>query len=421
MAEAWPVVLAWVVPALVVFASAAVAITLIVWGIRQARRGRKARGRAEAARTEAGAALVRLDDAVEELDIEVGLSGALHDGTAPPALRRARLTAQHVRDDGFERFRAISEEGVHPAQVRDGARHIQAKAIEALAAVTRAQAEHGTWVRAHITAGEQVAAARRRLAAARESLGDPAALVAELSQRFADDEWRGAARAAHGAVTAAASAQEHLDRAAELAADPAANALPELAAGERALRQVEAEARALEESHRLVLQAAQALPDEFSAARAAHAQATALLPGLAPAAAERLTAELRGVDARLAELEPDAERRPTRTVDAIARLRGSLDLAVGDARTAQQRLRGARTALPGTLAAARHTIAEAEASVSDGGADADARARLASAQRELAAARQGQDPVAALDAARRAIRDAEDAKALGDYARLAGP
>jgi hypothetical protein len=81
-------------------------------------------------------------------------------------------------------------------------------------------------------------------------------------------------------------------------------------------------------------------------------------------------------------------------------------------------MRGARTALPGTLAAARNAIAQAEASVAHSQAGADARARLISSQHELALARQAQDPVAALDAARRAMRDAEDAKALADYARL---
>ncbi|WP_249934623.1 hypothetical protein [Microbacterium ulmi] len=63
---------------------------------------------------------------------------------------------------------------------------------------------------------------------------------------------------------------------------------------------------------------------------------------------------------------------------------------------------------------------QAEASVSHARTSADARVRLVSAQRELAIARQAQDPVDALDAARRAIRHAEDAKALADYARLGG-
>ena len=168
-------------------------------------------------------------------------------------------------------------------------------------------------------------------------------------------------------------------------------------------------------------QAAQAVPGEFESARAALRQAVLTRESLPTDDSERLGAELRAIDAELAALETDAARRPTRTVDRIARLRVRLDLALGDARTSQQRLRGARTALPGTLAAARNAIAQAEASAAHSNAGADARVRLISAQRELANARQAQDPLSALDAARRAMRDAEDAKALADYAKLARP
>ena len=123
---------------------------------------------------------------------------------------------------------------------------------------------------------------------------------------------------------------------------------------ERSLRRAESDARILEETHRLVTQAAQAVPGEFAAARTALRQASATREQLEPADAARLGGELRAIDAELTPLETDAARRPTRTIDRIARLRDRLDLALGDARTAQQRLRGARTALPGTLAAARN-------------------------------------------------------------------
>ena len=83
-------------------------------------------------------------------------------------------------------------------------------------------------------------------------------------------------------------------------------------------------------------------------------------------------------------------------------------------------MRGARTALPGTLAAARAAVAHAEAQITRSRAGADARVRLTAAQRELASARQATDPVEALDAARRAMRNAEDAQALADYDRLTG-
>ncbi|WP_349425738.1 hypothetical protein [Microbacterium sp. LWS13-1.2] len=418
MPESAASILGWLLPALVVFGVTAIAVAMIVWGVRQARRSPRARAAAEHARAKAGATLVQLDDEVGELELEVGLSGALYGGEAPASLRRARLTAQHARDDAFEEYRAISDGSASPDEVRRVSARIGRQTGEALAIVAAARREHGAWVTANVSAAGQIDAARRRLAGLHASMGDPAALVAELSSRFAEDEWREASQSAHAALSQVAIAQRHLDAAAARAEDPSLSALPDLAAAERALRQAEADARNLEETHRLVLQAAQAVPDEIAAARTALRQASVTHEHLAAPDAERLGAELHAIAQELNDIESDAARRPTRTVDAIARLRGRLDLALGDARTAQQRLRGARTALPGTVAAARGALAQAEASVSRSHAGADARSRLLSAQRELASARQAGDPVAALDAARRALRDAEDAKALADYARL---
>ena len=420
MAEVVAGFLSWVIPALVVFGVAAIAIAAIAWAIRSARRSPRARAEADRIRANAGATLVKLDDAVDELDLEVGLSGALYGGGSPASLRRARLTAQHVRDESFDQYRAISEPDAVPVEIRRVAAHIQRRCTEALATIASARAQHSDWVRANVSATAQVAAARQRLDALRASMGDPAALVSELSSRFAEDEWSDASIAARAAIDNAADAERSLVIAGQSASDPTRTALAELAAAERSLRRAEAEARTLEETHRLVLQAAQAVPGEFAAARTALRQATVTREQLDPADSDRLGAELRAIEAELTQIEIDAERRPTRTIDRIARLRDRLDLALGDARTAQQRIRGARTALPGTLAAARNAVAHAESSVAHARASADARSRLASAQRELAAARQTPDPVQALDAARRAMRDAEDAQALANYDRLGG-
>ena len=420
MAEVVAGLLSWVVPALVVFGVAAIAVAVIAWAIRAARRSPRARDETNALRAKAGVALVRLDDAVDELDLEVGLSGALYGGGSPASLRRARLTAQHVRDDSFEEYRAISEPDAAPVEIRRVAARIERRSTEALATISAARAEHADWVRANVSAAAQVAAARERLAALRATMGDPAALVAELSSKFAEDEWSDASQAARAAIDHAAEAERSLAAAAQTANDPTRTALTDLAAAERALRRAEAEARTLEEAHRLVTQAAQAVPGEIAGARTALRQAAITREQLDPADSARLGAELRVIDAELTETEIDATRRPTRTIDRIARLRDRLDLALGDARTAQQRIRGARTALPGTLAAARNALSHAESSVAHTRASADARSRLASAQRELASARQLPDPVEALDAARRAMRDAEDAQALANYDRLGG-
>lgn len=405
----------WIIPALVVFGVTALLVAAGLWALRRAGRGPRARAAADAERTRAGSALVQLDDAVAELDLEVELSGALYDGAAPPSLRRARMTAQHVRDQAFEAFRDL--DGAHPTEARRTAARIRARVDGALAAVTQARAVHDEWVRAHGSASAQVDAAAHRLARLRTELGDPGTLVADLSSRYDAAEWRDADAAARTASAALAAAETRIAAARLSAADPTRSALPELTAAQRELRRAETASRSLDEAYRLVTDAALAVPQEFEAARTAIAQAGRTRDDLEPADAERLSAELRAVADGVAALESDAARRPTATVAELARLRGRLDLALGDARTAQQRLRGARSALPGTLAAARGALARAEGAAA--GAGADARVRLDAAQREMAAARQSQDPVSALDAARRAIRHAEDAEALAAYARLA--
>ncbi len=407
-------------PSVVVFGIAALGVVIVVWALRRARRSPRARAAAEALRTQAGADLVRLDEAVDELDLELGLSGALYGGTAPTSLRRARLTAQHVRDDAFAEYAALSQADLRPDEIRRASQRIQRRSGEALGRIEAARAEHAEWVRQNVSAADQVRAARERLTTLRATIGDPAALVAELSRRFDESEWRAAAEAAREASAAAHRADDALTAAEQGLGDPTVSVLADLAAAERAIRAAEAEARILEESHRLTLQAASAVRGELEAARSAVRQAVTTRDALEPADAERLGAEIRAVQDGIDALDATAERTPTATVDRVARLRDRLDLALGDARTAQQRLRSARTALPGTLASARGAVARGEAAIAHTRAGADARARLLRAQRELADARQAQDPVTALDAARRALRDAEDAAALADHARLGG-
>lgn len=416
MPETIASVLGWIIPALVVFGVAALVVVVTVWLVRRARRSPRARSAALAEREAAGAALVRLDDAVTQLELEAGLSGALYGGDAPASLRRARLTAQHIRDAAFEDYRATGDPAMLPDAIRRSSARIQRKTAEAITTIQRAHAEHSAWVQQNVSAAQQVEAERRRLASLRAAMGDPRRLVADLESRYDEEEWTDAARAAESALSEADEAERLLDRAAAEAADPTRTALADLAMAERRLRLAEADARTLEETHRLLTQAGQALAEEFEAARTALRQAVTTCEHLPPAEATRLASEVRDISAQLDALHPSAARRPTHAVDRIARLRDRLDLALGDARTAQQRLRGARTALPGTLAAARGVVAQAEAAVAHS-RSASARLRLLTAQRELAEARQAPDPVSALDAARRAMREAEDAKALADYDR----
>ncbi|GGH44573.1 hypothetical protein [Microbacterium album] len=410
--------LAWIVPALVVFGSTALIVVAIVVLVRRARRGRRARERAAAALAEAGASLVRLDDAVEELDLEVGLSGALYGGDAPPSLRRARMTAQHTRDEAFTVYRAANADDVLPRDAEQAARQLGRRIERALEAVEWARREHAEWIATHVSAADQVTAAERRLAEVRARVGEPDALLRELEARADPEEWTAAADSAAAASAAFEECEARLAAARDAVADPSRSALEDLASAERALRRADAQARALEEAHRLVTQAGLAVADEIAAAHSAIRAASGIQAALPPDDAERVGREIRWAREELARVEPTAGRRPVSANEAIARIRDRLDMAVAEAQTAQQRHRGARSALPGTLAAARSAISRAEAALPPRSAGLEARVRLDAARSELAAARHAHDPVEALDAARRAIRHAEDAKALADYHRL---
>ncbi|WP_254359444.1 hypothetical protein [Microbacterium hominis] len=405
--------LGWVVPVLVGFVVAALALSITVWAVRRSRRSPRARAAAEQARRRAGATLVRLDDAVAAFDVELTLSGALIDESAPPTLRRSRRTAQRARDESFASYRALSAVALHPTDVRRGAHRVEHDCDAALEQVTAAAAEHRAWAAQHVSARTQLDAARARLAHLHDEMGEPTALVTDLSTRFAEQEWRDAAQAARTTVAQASesarlldAAEAHVTRAgAEGAGRGDAHA--DLVSAERARRRAETALRVLEERHRLVTQAAQAVPEEVDAARTAVRQAMATREHLDPVEGTALEDEIRAIANEVDDLTATAARNPTGAIDRIARLRRRLDHALDAGRTDQQRLRAARTALPGTLAAARSLVARAEARLSTGDASADARALLSAAQIELATARQAHDPVMALDAARRAMSDAD--------------
>ncbi|WP_309069341.1 hypothetical protein [Microbacterium sp.] len=409
--------LTWIIPALVVFGSAAVLALAVAAAVRHARRGPGARRRAADAVERTGVALVQLDDAIDELELEVGLSGALYGGGAPASLRRARMTAQHTRDDAFATYRALTDPDAPPLAVERASRDLVRRIERAMTSIETARREHQSWIDAHVSAADQISAAERHLADLRSRMGDPDALLRELAQRAERDEWIDAVRAAGAARAAIADAEAHIAAARAEAADPSRSALDDLSAAERALRNADAASRALEETHRLVIQAGLAVSDELSAAHGAIRSATAIRSALPADASDRLGEEIRRASAELARIAPIAARRPVSANEAIARVRERLDAALADARTAQQRQRGARSALPGTLAAARSAVHRAEAALPRQAAQLDARVRLDAARQELAEARQMQDPVAALDAARRAIRHAEDATALIDHHR----
>src|SRR5690606_6543158 len=259
----------WAVPALIALGSAAVIVVALVVGVRLARRGKRARARAERSIDDLGSLLARLDDETADLELRIGMSSALYDGRPPSSLRRARLTAQHTRDDAFAAYSAVTAEGTLPPHQVAESKRLTVAIQKALDVIESARAENETWLAQNSSATEQVAVARRRVDELSDRMGDPAALREELARIADESEWEDTANADESAREALEEARAHLTAAEERSADPASSVRDDLIACEKSLARAEQASQLLEESHRLVQHAALAVDDEQKSAAAA--------------------------------------------------------------------------------------------------------------------------------------------------------
>lgn len=401
----------FVLPSLVVFGSALITIAVIVIAIRLLRRSPRAQSAAVRTRNEAASALVELDDAIEDADVELALATATYGGKAPAALARARLTAVRVRDTGFAVYQELVDAPPVTPVAKQAAVRTHSAARTALRELSAARAQHRDWLRQNANAAQQVTATRAHLQSVQATLGNAATRDTELAARFAPSEVIEVMTPTARAKTQLEQAQHAIQRASTLAEDPTKSALDDLADAERAIRAAETAASAADQAYARLDQASAVVQEEFTSVRAQVQEGVTLLADTPAEATERMTDALRDAQSRLDALEADAQRKPLETITALARIRGQLDLAIGDARSARARLDGAKSALPGTIATARALIGRAESKVA-ASSNGAARIRLSSAREELTRSRNASDAVEALDAARRAIRHAEDADAL---------
>lgn len=404
---AWDYILPW----LVVLGSAGVLVTVVGLAIRGARRSPRAKAAAKAEQDKAGAALVRLDNEIAEADIELALASASYGGGAPAALSNARLAGVQIRDVGFSEYHELLDGNTRVHEAKRVAWRLTTRANAAVAALQRANEQHSQWLQEN---GNSAAQVQRALAQARSieaTLGDAHRRDMELAERFDAREVLTVTTPANRARTLLETASASLGRAQQLTADPTRSALEDLADAQRALRDAELAAAASDQASTRLHQAAIAVSGELAGVREQIAAGVRLLESTPPDATESMSAELRAAQQAVDTLEREASRNPMLTVAELTRVRSRLDLALGDARSARARLDGAKSALPGALATARALIGRAETTMAST-TNADARVRLAAARDELTRARNAGDAIEALDAARRAIRHAEDADAL---------
>lgn len=379
------------VPALVALIFAAVAVAIVVFVVRTIRRSAKTRAAADAAVAEAADALLRLDDAVVELDVAFEAADADDSGDAPTELRRARTSAHRARDRGFVDVSDLDDASLIPATRRDLARRTRAGLEGQLARTSDTRARLAEWVRAHRSTDRLAAAVRERRQAVVAAAGDPEPLLDALRHRFDRSDWA----EAEASAAAASAALSEADDALSAAADDEA-----LLRATREIRRAARHLRAVEDAHRIAFQAAENAGAELAAARAelddAVQIATTRGGQCAPDALDRLRAAREDLERAAAE----AGGRPREAIVAVARARELRDEMIGDAVSPRLRLEAARAALPGTLACARAALAQAD--TRDEVRPIADRLRLERARRELAASRAATDAGRALADARAA-------------------
>ncbi|MGR2752976.1 hypothetical protein [Agromyces arachidis] len=415
--------LEWAIPSLVVFGAAALALAAGVVALRRAgaRRETADRTASRELETRAKSRLVRADEAVRDAEQEVRFAEAQFGAETARELEETVERARAWLREAFLLQQRLDDENVDSAaQRRSWSTRIGSlcdSIDRALGGVDAALAGRRAAERGAVA---DAPAVRERLHRLRARRSDAATALERLGTRFdaaALASAQGAATRADRGLAAAAAALD--DAEADLAAPgrPAAAAIGRAA---HLLDLVDVELTAIERAE----------PDLDSAAREASSAAAALDADLLAARRERDAVTDPDAAAALAavigELSPLLVGRDARAGDPFAerdRLRAArdrLEVARSEARRAEDRLEGARGALPGALAIAESQIAVARAAMERARAfaGADARTRLAEAERQLGIARRDADPVAALDAARRAAARAGDAEALAHYAAL---
>ncbi|HXH34391.1 MAG TPA: hypothetical protein VNJ54_08270 [Plantibacter sp.] len=416
----------WWLPSLIVFAGVGIVVWLLVSLLRR-RNPRTPIASIDDLHRRAGIALVRTDDAVREAEDEVGFAEAEFGREAARGYAADVASARSALGEAFRLRQALEDEIPDTEAQRRSWNERIVRICEdverTLAAQLRGFSERRVEER---SAPDLLAQLQIRIDAARERLTTTGLTAASAAERYAAsalDDARALRRAAQEAVDqAVADARQAEERI--TAGLTTAGPLHTLA---RDLQQAEDRLDAVERSLTGIGAAETELASASSELRTVLAEADALRSRVErPETAEVISAAIDHANRALLQLDGPrsvgAERAlpdPARRLAIVRAADIELDAALATARSAQQRIDNAREAMRGALFTADSNIQLAVDFISAhrGRVGADARTRLAEAIRQfsLAEAAAGDDPVEALDSARRASRIAQDADALARY------
>jgi hypothetical protein len=396
-------------------AFAALTVVGVVLLSRRARRTATAPVRG---RTDAGVALVRADDALRVAADDLAFALAQFGEERTRAFSRTLEQARLDLDRAFELQNRLDDAEWEGENRRRGwAKSIRALADRARETVQAEAARFAELRRSEESAPETLGLIRTQLAAVEERAATARKVLDDLAAHYVESAVAPVAGNLDAAATAVAEARAAADEADAAIAASRVTAVTD--ALDRA-RQRGRDAAAL-------LDAIDHRRDELAAAVAgisalAAEQGTALAEARAlrdappdPDSSAAVNDAIAGLEGELAAVGGAGRRDPVAELDRLVDAGDALDVAVSAARNQQRRLDGARGALAGALVSARTQISAVEDYIGSHGGGAGSRAKLAEAKRELVLAENESDPVAALDAARRAQNRARDADDLARY------
>ncbi|PJJ72906.1 hypothetical protein CLV46_2484 [Diaminobutyricimonas aerilata] len=365
--------------------------------------------------TEAGVALVRLDDAVAEAEAELGFAVAQFGEERTRGFASALEEARVVLRDAFALRQRLDD--AEPDSDRERAswsRRIASRCDEARTALEE-QSRGFTRLRsAEADAPARLERIRRSLEAVERRAEAHPRLLHDLAQRYGTDATASLVIAADEVRRAVADASAVADDA-EAGLDGPVTAVTDRIAESEALARRATDAADRVDGLAAALDAAAVRREEVERRTEADLEEARRARDHAP------DAETAGaINDAIADVE-DALRAggadPIAATDHLADVVADLDHALASARSQAQRLEHARAALDTTVRTTRDAIAGVRALVESarGQVGPDARTRLAEAERELEVAERTPDPVEALDIARRAATHARDADALARY------
>lgn len=384
-----------------------------------ARRARRTANAPLPGRTEAGVALVRADEAVRAASDDLAFALAQFGEDRTRDFARALEAARRDLDEAFvlqNRLDDAQPEGER--RRRDWAKSIRALADRARDTVEAEARRFAELRRSEESAPETLRLIRAQLDAVEARRAEIGRVLDDLRAQYVESAVAPVAGNPAEADAALAQARAAVDEADAALASSAVTAVSDaLATAQQRARDAAALLDAVEHRRDELAAAVAGIQELATEQRAALEEARALRDAPPdPDSSALVNAKVSELERELATVDRAGRRDPVAELDRLVEAGDALDVAVAAARNQQRRFEGARGALAGALLSARTQISAVEDFIGSHGGGAGSRSKLAEAKRELLLAENESDPVAALDAARRAQNRARDADDLARYA-----